>query len=161
MADSTVAIFKLLEAEGGLLRDGDGITKWGICSRFNPGVDVEHMTAVQAANWYFKNRWLAMRLFRVDDQQIAEQLLDAGTHCGMAAAIRIVQRAYNNLYPAHPLAVDGVIGPKTAAAFNAIPGGHKPAFLNVIRHQRVRYYLDTLRVHPEKEKNRVGWMNRI
>ncbi len=161
MADSNIAIAKLLKVEGGLLKDADGVTKFGICSKYATGVDVEHLTSEQAEDWYYNNFWLKMRLFLIDDQAVAEQLLDAGVNCGRGTAVRIVQRAYNLLYPAHPLVVDGVMGPFTAMALNDIKPAHKPGLMNAIRHQRVQYYLETLAAHPEKERYRIGWMNRI
>jgi lysozyme family protein len=159
MADSKTAIEKLLKKEGGLLRDEDGVTNFGICSRFNPGIDVEHLTREQAAKWYEEHFWKPMGLALITDQEIADQLLDTGVNCGAETAVRLAQRAYNDLYPIGPLELDGKLGPITAAALNNL---HYPrAYRNALTYERVRLYLDILARNPGKEKNRLGWLNRI
>ncbi len=164
MADFEVAVEKLLKIEGGLDdpspgRDGNDETNFGIDEHYFPGLEVENLTREQAEDLYYKKYWTPMRLFLLNDQAIAEQILDAGVNCGQGTGIMLAQRAFNDLYPADPLKVDGVMGPHTVMAINEQKYPH--AYRNVLVYRRVWHYLEVLAIHPEKESNRVGWMNRI
>jgi lysozyme family protein len=159
MSDFKISVTRLLAVEGGIVRDTDGITNFGICSKYNPGVDIETLTVKRAEDWYYDHYWLPMHLFSIARQEIADQLLDAGVNCGAETAIMMAQEAYNDLYPANALKVDGSLGAKTALVINALkfPRG----YMNALIYHRVKHYLTIIEAHPEKSRDRVGWLNRI
>lgn len=163
MADFRTAIDKVLKNEGGLLDPTPGVngdeTNFGIDEKHFPEIEVEQMTKGQARDFYYGQFWTPMRLFFLSNQEITDQLLDCGVNCGKKTAIKIAQKAYNDLYPQRPLVVDGVMGPKTVLALNELK--YPKSYLNALVYHRVRYYLEVLAAKPEKEPNRVGWLNRI
>jgi lysozyme family protein len=159
MAEFKTAVERLLKIEGGLLRDDDGVTNFGICSKYHPDVDVEKLKPKEAEEIYYKRYWLPMNLYALSNQDVVDQIFDMGAHRGPEGAVKLAQRAYNILYPAHPLKVDGDLGPKTAFALNEMKYPH--AWCNAYTFVRIDYYLKRLEKYPQKEPNRVGWLNRI
>ncbi|MBO4793951.1 MAG: hypothetical protein J5556_05215, partial [Deltaproteobacteria bacterium] len=129
-----------LAHEGGLCDDaGDpgGITKYGVDLRMLKSIGADSsgraflrkigvalpvcrasvisLSKAQAAEIYRHEVWDRLGLGRFP-QNVGAALFDAGVNHGPALAVRFVQRAHNSLCPGVPLAVDGILGPKTAAA---------------------------------------------
>jgi lysozyme family protein len=81
-------------------------------------VNVEMPTLLSA--FYKPNYWDVMLLDQVKSQVLAEQLADHGTNAGPSRPAAMIQFAVNQVRGDHVLTVDGVIGPKSIAAINAV-----------------------------------------
>ena len=78
---------------------------------------------------------------------IAERVLDMAVNSGPGTAIRILQKAVNQV--GGPIVVDGGWGLATVAAANAC---NQEALLSAFRQTRLQRYKDISAAHPEKAK---------
>lgn len=88
-------------------------TKFGISAMSYPHLDIKNLTLEQAKGIYYQDWWLelGMDLFK---PALSYQMFDAAMNHGMGNATRMLQRAVRMLD-------DGVIGPRTRAAVDAMP----------------------------------------
>lgn len=112
-----------IEIEGGLVDHPDdpgGVTKYGISQRFNPDIDVRHLTIPQAKEYYRVRYWDVMKLDLINRVEIARELFDQGAGPqGPKMAVILAQMALVILK--RDVVIDGVMGPKTAYALNSYP----------------------------------------
>ena len=163
MADLNTALIAIYGHEGGYVNDPDdpgGETKYGICKRSYPHLDIKNLTLDQAAEIYRRDYWEPLRLDDVKYQVIATECLDTAVNCGEGTEARIIQRAINlTNYPAPDITVDGKLGPLTVAAINK---HRRPAalykMLNVLQGMR---YVNIIEANPKLEKYVNSWMSRI
>lgn len=107
-------IFKfVMDLEGGATlvndpRDPGGLTRWGICQRDHPSVDVANLTEAQARSIYQSRYWDACRCDELP-AGLALIVFDCAVNQGVSAASRLLQRAAG-------VAVDGQVGPVTLSA---------------------------------------------
>lgn len=87
-------------------------TKFGISAMTYPNLDIRSLTVQQAKEIYHKDWWvkLGMDLFK---PALSYQMFDAAINHGMGNATKMLQRAVGT-------PDDGIIGPKTRAAVNAM-----------------------------------------
>lgn len=106
----------VLAREGGYSadpHDPGGETNFGISKRAYPAVDIAALTRAGAAEIYQRDYWAP--LFCADyAYPLALALFDTAVNCGVKTAIRLGQKAAG-------LEIDGVVGPKTRAAWQASP----------------------------------------
>jgi lysozyme family protein len=95
---------------GIITRDAGGLTRWGISSRYNPGVDVEHLTLEGAADIYWNVYWNPYHLDKVIFTRVSSKIADMIVNPGQTS-IKIIQR----LVDVKP---DGIIGPMTINRIN-------------------------------------------
>lgn len=88
-------------------------TKFGISAMSYPSLDIKGLTLEQAKGIYYEDWWvkLGMDLFT---PALSYQLFDAALNHGMGNATKMLQRAVRVLD-------DGVIGPRTRSAVDAMP----------------------------------------
>lgn len=140
--------------DGDIDRDGD-IDK----------LDVRGMTREQASRLYFDHWW--MRGFGGEGdpgfgalpQPVGEKLFDIAINAGRTRAAILLQRG---LATSQPVAVDGVVGPKTRAAVVAAcsrTNGALALTRAIAAHQRA-FYMDIVRRDPTQRVFLNGWMNR-
>ena len=104
-------IGRVLGNEGGYVnnpRDSGGETNWGISKRSYPGIDIKNLTREEAMLVYFYDFWAPIHGAQLH-QGVAYQLLDIAVNAGVAAAVKMLQRAAG-------VTDDGNIGPATLAA---------------------------------------------
>lgn len=85
MADFAVAVEKVLAHEGGLTTlpgDPGGTTNFGIAQASHPNVDVTKLTRDDAIAIYHDEYW--MTWMDVEDQALANCLLDCAVNCGVS-----------------------------------------------------------------------------
>ena len=163
MADIRKALTKLFGIEGGYVNDPDdpgGETKYGICKRSYPHVNIKALTIEQASEIYHKDFWGTLRLDQIQNQTIAEELLDTAVNCGVGTSARIAQEAVNlTNYPDPDIEIDGKVGPATLAAIN----GHKslPAYYKALNGVQFVRHMGIVKRHPKQEKYFRGWLRRV
>lgn len=111
MANFDIAVGQVLENEGGYVNnpnDPGGETKYGITKRQYPDLDLKNLALDQAKEIYRRNYW---HFDNIQDQLIANKLLDMCVNMGVGTAIRLVQTAVQ-------VAADGKYGTQTEAAIN-------------------------------------------
>lgn len=147
------AFERLISHEGGYVThpvDPGGETNWGITKRVaeENGYrdDMRNLSREQAKAIYKTAYWDRAKADQYDGA-IAFQLFDAAVNHGIRQAIRLLQRAVN-------AADDGIVGPRTIAAVQAIPVTHVISKFNA---ERLDFYTN-LSTWPTFGK---GWARRI
>ena len=171
-----------LPHEGGLCDDaGDpgGITKYGVDLRMLKGLganssgwtflrkigvalpvcraSVISLSKAQSAEIYRHEVWDRLGLGRFP-RKVGAVIFDAGVNHGPAQALRFAQRAHNSLCPGAPLAVDGILGPKTAAALCC---DDENALARAMLDDREAWYHRHAEAVPAHQKFLRGWLNRV
>lgn len=148
----------VLEHEGGYVNDPDdpgGETKHGISKRTYPDLDIAGLTESQARDIYYRDWWLRLRCNEIRNDWVAQKYLDTCVNTGIRSGTRILQQALGAT--GYPIAVDGIIGPKTLAATNA---ASMPVLLYAMRRLQAEHYESLIRRNPKLAKFRRGWIAR-
>lgn len=139
-------------------KDKGGFTRYGITEKTakRHGMSVRTLTKEQARVIYFLEYWdHAYDLIK--DEVLATKVFDFAVNAGPGAARRYLQRAANDL--GSTLKVDGVLGPLSVAAVNALD----PTTL-VLRFAWLTYddhYTPLARRDPSQARFLNGWRNRM
>ena len=167
------ALALVLRHEGGWAdhpKDPGGATKFGISLRYLQGLkaagdlngdgvvdtaDVRGLSVEDAAAIYKRDWWDRHGYAQLADP-VAVKLMDLAVNMGAGRAHRLLQRAVNGL-AVGKIAVDGVLGPQTLAAANALPADRVVAAL---RRQAEAFYLQLIAARPELAVFRRGWISR-
>jgi lysozyme family protein len=143
------AFEKVIGHEGGFVndpRDPGGETKFGISKRAYPNLNIKNLTISDAKNIYLRDYWAKLQLDKLPEI-IRFDMFDAAVNSGLSLAAKLLQRAVK-------VADDGVIGPGTLAAANAM----KPETLDKrINGQRLLFLSDT----PNWPTYGKGWVRRV
>lgn len=151
----------VLEHEGGLADDPDdpgGITKYGISLRSYPhlGRDgIRNLTVEQARDIYYRDWWLKLKCPGIENDVIAQKLLDISVHVGPRTGVKILQRALREA--GQVVVVDGKIGPQTIGATNR---ADPDALLAAMRRLQAAHYRTLFKRNPRLTKFEGGWMKR-
>lgn len=137
--------------EGGsvLVHDDGGATRYGIAQRYNPDLDVEHLTRDVAVQRYRERYYDALRCGEMTPG-IGFLVFDTAVNPGP-------QRAADWLQDELRVERDGVVGPETLDASRRAPVLELIAGLT---QRRVLWYVDETRRHPYKLKWLNGWLRR-
>lgn len=149
------AVTKLLAHEGGYVNDPDdpgGETKFGICKRSYPDLDIKNLTVEDAEKIYFTDWWIRYRYDRIFNQKIVEKVFSFAVNMGAKQAHVLLQEAV--IYSEGKYVyVDGILGPRTIETVNSHPN---PDYLLVaLELLAVSYY-----VSLNKPKFLAGWIKR-
>ena len=113
--------------EGGYVdhpNDPGGATNFGISTRFLRSIgdqrNVRSLTREDAIDLYKRYFWDKVWGDQIADQDLALCLFDAAVNQGPGAAVKFLQEALNRYEEGAGLPVDGVMGPETVAAANAV-----------------------------------------
>jgi hypothetical protein len=87
------------------------------------------------ANFYLTNFWDGSGIYRLSSQDLASRVFDMSINAGRVEAVKILQRAI--VASGTQIAVDGNLGPLTAAAADSRP---TLPILNAYRSGREAYY---------------------
>jgi lysozyme family protein len=120
MANFDLAIQTVLQHEGGYVNDPadcGGETKFGICQRSYPDVNIRNLDAADAKAIYRHDFWAPLHLDEVRDQAVASKILDSAVLLGKTAAVKLIQRALQNA-GGGIVPIDGLVGPQTLTAIN-------------------------------------------
>jgi lysozyme family protein len=111
------AFAAVLGHEGGYVchpSDPGGETKFGISKRAHPHLDIKALTAADAKAIYRRDYWGPAGCETVPEC-LRLHLFDAAVNSGVRGAIKMLQRAVGETE-------DGILGPRTLAAINSMPG---------------------------------------
>lgn len=171
----------IVKREGGLVDDPNdrgGITQWGVSLRYIRGAgidingdgvvdeqDIIDCTPAQAVELYLDDFFFEPRF---DDlpEVIQEQVFDCSVHHGPGQALKFVQSAANDLrflllnHTFDKLAVDGGMGPKTAAATNVMASEFGVYLNTFIVRERQRFMLRITVSRPKNRRFIHGWLDR-
>ena len=128
--------------------DAGGLTKWGICQRSYPHLDIRALTRDDAIAIYQRDFWQSS--WDQLDKRVAAKCMDVSVNCGMAWGPRILQTALG-------VGVDGIIGPCTIAAANR--EDTKTLLAGMVKALNI-HYDKILEAHPEYHKFEAGWDHR-
>lgn len=151
----------ILRWEGGFVNDKDdlgGATNMGVTLATYRSVfgsektvnDLKRMTRVQWGVIFKKYYWDKWKADDIKDQNVANILVDWVWASG-AYGIKIPQRVLG-------VDVDGIVGPKTIAAINAIDGRE---LFDTIKQERKDFIDRICQTRPQNRKFKKGWLNRI
>lgn len=144
------AIRFVLIHEGGYVDDPDdpgGETNFGISKRAHPREDIKNMTKERAAAIYRSDYWDRCHCDALPPS-LAMVTFDAAVNQGVGAAVRMLQKAVGTT-------VDGVMGPMTEAAAQAMGSGDT-ALLKMAAERGYRYGQT-----KNFDKYGRGWMRRL
>ncbi|EPR35583.1 protein of unknown function DUF847 [Alkalidesulfovibrio alkalitolerans DSM 16529] len=144
------AFLLIVAAEGGEKvsddpRDPGGLTKWGICQRSYPDLDIRALTESDAREIYRRDYWDACKCDELP-WPLSLYVFDAAINQGVSAAARMLQEAAD-------VTVDGKIGPKTLAAAKSHPEWRAVRFmaLRAMRYSQTKNF----------DRFGMGWLTRI
>jgi lysozyme family protein len=149
-----------------LKSDLGGPTRWGITEKtareHGYTGDMKDLPYEFAAEVYRKSYWDTFSMDKVLDQDIANQVFQAGVNQGTARWKVYLQQACNSLLPGYAklLAVDGVIGPKSIDAINQVAKSGRQALSSYLYKKQESRYDDIVTANPGQSVNRKGWGNR-
>lgn len=148
----------VLAHEGGYVNDPadpGGATKYGICQRTYPKLDIASLTESQARDIYYADWWLKLRCNEINSDVIAIKLLDTSVNVGRLTGVKLLQRALCQI--GKMVAIDCIIGPKTIAATNEADPGR---LLEAMKQRQKAHYEALIANNPKLAKFRNGWLKR-
>lgn len=119
---------------------------------------------VEVENFYREKFWDRMQLSLVNDQAIADEIMDTGINCGVLGAIQCCQVACNlmnlNQKKWADITPDGKPGPATIAAVNACIADKRmaKALLIALNGEQYMRYRSICFNNPDQEKFFAGWL---
>lgn len=158
MSNFDEAIKTVLRHEGGYVNnpaDPGGETKYGISKRSYPNLDIKNLTSERAAAIYKADWWDRFRYETIDDQRVATKIFDMSVNMGSKQAHKLLQRAVNAA--GGSIEVDGMIGPQTLAAVNAVPAC---CVMSALKAEQAAYYRLIIEKNSALKTFEKGWMIR-
>ena len=153
------AIEVVLRHEGEELVRGEGwASKYGIDSRWNRGVDVEHLTREKAIEVYWERYWKQYGYCELP-RNIAIKLFDAAVNMGHSAAVRCLQRALQCLENKE-VEEDGILGPITIHSAGSGYVNSSWTLDRVFSSELAGHYRELVAKWPQEARYIAGWLNR-
>lgn len=132
--------------------DPGGLTKFGICKKYHPNVDIANLTEEGAEQIYLKEYYLPCGADSVNDDELALVLFDSAVNPGIGWINKTVQRFVK-------VEIDGHIGDKTIEAINLYYD--KKGLCALIKVARKEYYRNQVAENPNLKENLNGWLKRV
>ncbi len=143
--------------------DRGGKTKFGITQRLASKYgynDVSLLELDQAVRIYYLEFWeSSAAVYFTKSQYVQAELFDTSVLCGPRTAGMLLQRAYNVLFD-DQLLVDGVIGPKTLVAINAVLPKWEKSLLNAMTGEQYLYFKAITDKDPTQKTFIKGWVGK-
>lgn len=125
-------------------------TKYGICARYFPHLDIKNLTLDKARQIYFEKYWQPMGLDGIFYDLSALQIFDFGVNAGKGRAIRTAQ----NITGAK---ADGICGKETLNKINTYIYNFPESYKRV----RILYYKSIAERDPKNKVFLKGWISRV
>lgn len=145
--------------------DPGGATKFGITQetayRLGYEKDISKLTLEEAKELYKDHYWTNQKYHKIENENIAIEMFDQAVNMGPATANKNLQKSYNLL--AVPLgkeqiAEDGVIGPNTLRAVNALV--KQTALFNLLNGYQIMNYINLAEARDNYKTFLAGWINK-
>jgi lysozyme family protein len=149
----------LMHLEGGYCndsKDSGGETKFGICKRQYPNLDVKNITLNDAKKIYHNDYWNGYRYNQIKSTQVASKIFHNTVNMGPKQSHIILQRALHAVECCE-VVEDGIFGPKTLDATNK---ANKSALIAAIRSESAGFYRILVSQKPSQNKFIRGWLKR-
>lgn len=168
----------ILANEGGYVIDPDdpgGETYKGVARNMHPGwlgwhivdlikgkpgfpeslqtadaLEIKKQLDYELRSFYYTQFWLKVQGDKINDQQIANSVVDFAINAGIYTSITLAQSVVGTL-------PDGQIGPIT---INAINDFNKEHFLAAFSLAKINRYVEICKKRPESKKYFFGWVIR-
>lgn len=158
----------VIKTEGGFVnhpRDKGGPTKYGITLKTLEkwrndqldAIDVKMLTKSEAAEIYEHNYYYKPGVDGLPEL-IQGVVFDMCVNMGPVNAIKVMQLVIHKMGP--PIAIDGVIGPRTRQSVLIACNVCGNEVLRQICAVRINYYRGIVERHPDQEVFLEGWINR-
>lgn len=162
MANSKVLIPFVLHYEGGFVndpKDSGGATNKGITlntfrsvyGRTKSVADLKKLTNEQWKYIFTNLYWDKCKADMINDQSIANMLVDFAWHSGVTTAIKKIQKIVG-------VVNDGICGLQTICEINA---KYPIELFNLLKAARMKYLQDIVKNKPSQAKFIKGWKNRV
>lgn len=168
MANFEIAVGRTLAAEGGYYKNSatGEVVNFGITAAFlgghglpNSDADVQALTVEEATALYHAYFWAPLHAEDIADQMLANKVFDIAVNQGLGPSAKMLQQAVNDLQLGGTLLqVDGVIGPKTVAAVNALPPSNLLTQFRALAEAR---YQEIAANNPALTGDLPGWLARL
>ncbi len=169
------AFTELIKNEGDYVNhpsDPGGETKFGICKKYNPYIDIKNITLNFARKYYYKNFWLSM-YEKIKDQRIALKLFDISINIGKKRLRDIINETlldavcYPNLEAVNKLATiiqECEQNNNTKSwehyVINQINSMDSEVFLAIFKNKLINFYLSRIYTNNKLYVFRKGWIKR-
>jgi lysozyme family protein len=153
------AFESLMLLEGGYSNeslDSGKETKYGICKRSYPHLNIKDINIDQAKEIYYRDYWSANSYDKIKSHKIAEKVFHGTVHAGPRQSHMILQRALHSVGH-RELAEDGVLGDMTLDAVNKSRPGY---LIPALRSEMAGFYRLLIANRPSQGKFRNGWLKR-
>lgn len=112
---------------------------------------VRTLTEDEAREIYKSEYWDKLCLDAIDSQDVAAKVFDVAVNMGVVTSARILQQAVG-------VPVDGIVGPHTIGAANAMDA---IALLGMIRARAASHYREIAAANPNLAPDLNGWLTRL
>lgn len=113
--------------------------------------DLKYITTEQWMHIFKKLFWDKCKADQIEDQSVANMLVDWAWNAGAINPIKALQRCVG-------VTADGIVGSRTLAAVNS----RSPlALFGQLREKRIAYYKSIAEGDPRQKVNLKGWLNRV
>jgi len=166
------AFIRTIEKEGGGSNDAEdrgghtnlGITKAVFEDALKRGIisgtsDIRFLTVAQAKAIYKVDYWFPIKLYMIQNQEIAAEIFDTAINMGQSRAIKIVQESLNFL--GEKLDVDGIMGNLTLVAIQKWINKDVRALFVCLNGFQFMKYVDIVRNDSSQIRFSRGWTKRI
>lgn len=153
------AFTSLIELEGGYANDRLDVgreTKFGICQRAYPKLNISDITLHDAQKIYYNDYWLAHEYDKIKNAAIASKVFHTTVNTGPRQSHTILQRALRAVGNKN-IVEDGVFGIKTLNAVNDAPA---KVLMAALRSEQAAFYRLLISSKPSQVKFRNGWLKR-
>ncbi len=158
---------RFLKAEGRLDLDQDGVADFDLDFDGDiDGIDIRKLTRGDAVYLYHRCFWLPVKADRFA-RPIGEAMFDQAVNGGLVAARKLLQRAINACYAIDPpnglkpLVADGVLGPLTFVAYDAVVQYHGlDVLMEAYRDVTADRYRAIVKADSSQRRFLKGWLRR-
>lgn len=135
--------------------DPGGETKYGICKRSYPNLNIKELTLEEAKKIYHRDFWKRGKFEDVPDNNVAIKLFDLSVNMGTKTTTIILQRALRAV--GISVVEDGIWGPRTQLGIISANPIH---LLAALKSEAAGYYRLIAQKSPTQQKFLSGWLNR-
>lgn len=113
--------------------------------------DLKYITNEQWMHIFKTLFWDKCKADKIQDQSIANMLVDWAWNSGAVHPIKALQRCVG-------VTADGIVGSRTLAAVNS---ASPLSLFGQLREKRIQFYNNIAANDPSQKKNLKGWLNRV